>query len=69
MGFDESTPPEQLIGKEPPSLGVAVVGHLPALALLGDECASSHMGSCQENGTYSSAMSSCWRGRVMPAWA
>ena len=51
MGLDESTPPEQLTGNEPAisvSPASVIFQPSPSSAM---RCASSHMGSCQENGT------------------
>lgn len=62
-------PPEQFTGERSAGSVGAVVDHLPAVAGLGDAVGPSQMASCHENGTYSSAMSSCRRGSVIPAWA
>ena len=51
IGFDESTPPDMLTGKSPPSSVAPDVGHLPALALGQIRWPSSHIGSYHENGT------------------
>src|SRR5581483_3859738 len=68
MALVDRTPPEGLTGKAPPR-SVSPVSTIfqpspgPAMSW-----PSSHMGSYQLKGTYSSAMSISERGLVMPAW-
>src|SRR5579871_1269265 len=68
MALVDKTPPDGLTGNDPPR-SVSPVSTIfqpspgPAMSW-----PSSHIGSYQENGTYSSAMSICDRGSVMPAW-
>ena len=67
MGLLESTPPEALIGSEPPSSVVPSSTSFQPSPSSARPKASSQMGSSQEKGTYSSAVSICRRGSVMPA--
>ncbi len=69
IGLDESTPPDMFTGNEP-SRAVSPDSTIFQPSLRSAMWwASSHIGSYQLNGTYSSAQSICSRGLVMPAWA
>ena len=69
MGLDDSTPPEQFQGMSPPSMAVAPasVSFQPSPSAA-EPRFSSHIGSYQLKGTYTSAMSISRRGSVIPAW-
>src|SRR6185312_7244716 len=65
--FDESTPPDMFTGNEPSSAvspRSTIFHPSPTSAM---SWPSSHIGSYQLNGTYSSAQSICSLGLVMPA--
>src|SRR5689334_20641714 len=68
IGFDDKTPPDGFTGNEPVS-SVSPLSTIfqpspgPAMSW-----PSSHIGSYQLNGTYSSATSISWRGTLIPAW-
>ncbi len=69
MGLLDRTPPEALIGNEPPSSVLpSSVSFQPSPSSARPK-ASSQIGSYHEKGTYSSAMSIWRRGSLMPAWA
>src|SRR6516165_7993516 len=67
IGFDERTPPLGLTGNRPPSSVSpdSVSFHPSPSGVM--RWPSSHIGSYQLNGTYSSAQSICSMGLVMPA--
>src|SRR6516225_767713 len=70
IGLDESTPPEQFHGMSPPSImevAPSLVSFQPSPSPQKPRL-SSHIGSYQLKGTYTSAMSKSVRGLVMPAW-
>ena len=67
IGFDDSTPPDMLSGIRPPILvSPASVSFQPSPSAANPRF-SSHIGSNQENGTYTSAQSISSIGLVMPA--
>lgn len=69
IGFVDSTPPDGLIGRLPPSAVVpSSVSFQPSFSSAKPRF-SIHMGSNQEKGTYTSATSICFRGSLMPALA
>src|SRR4029078_1561603 len=67
IGFDDSTPPDGLSGIRPPiAVSPASVSFQPSPSGAKPKL-SSHIGSYQENGTYTSATSISSIGLVMPA--
>src|ERR1044072_9247243 len=67
IGFDDSTPPEAFNGIRPPiAVSPASVSFHPSPSAAKPRL-SSHIGSYQENGTYTSATSISSIGLVMPA--
>src|SRR6478735_9516932 len=67
IGFDDSTPPDGLNGMRPPmAVSPASVSFQPSPSGAKPRL-SSHIGSYQENGTYTSATSISSIGLVIPA--
>src|SRR5665213_2944361 len=67
MGLLDRTPPEALTGSEPPSSVVPSSTIFQPSPTSARPKASSQIGSSHEKGTYSSAVSICRRGSVIPA--
>src|SRR5580693_10356996 len=67
IGFDESTPPDGFTGSFPPiAVSPASVSFQPSPSAANPRF-SNHIGSNQENGTYTSAQSISSIGLAMPA--